>query len=196
MCIRDRDNNGTDQNGGSTSDDAADGGNALSGGSTASGGSTVTGGSVTAGTGQSTAAASNDSGSSGGSSSDGTSSSDYSVYEAAAFSIASPDEAVVSINVDELDILSVEDVYKRQVSGRPGCEGIDLGGTGDDTLRHRYLRRKVAASSVKRAVQNTGNPLDPDTLLLSGGDYGRTDSGHEGGREDMPLPGSSDSARQ
>ncbi|WP_050642451.1 MULTISPECIES: HlyD family efflux transporter periplasmic adaptor subunit [Clostridia] len=102
------DNNGTDQNGGSTSDDAADGGNALSGGSPASGGSTVTGGGVTAGTGQSTAAASNDSGSSGGSSSDGTSSSDYSVYEAAAFSIASPDEAVVSINVDELDILSVE----------------------------------------------------------------------------------------
>ena len=75
-------------------------------------------------------------------------------------------------------------------------EAIDLGGRGDDTLRHRYLRRKVAASSVKRAVQNTGNPLDPDTLLLSGGDYGRTDSGHEGGREDMPLPGSSDSARQ
>lgn len=115
-------NNGIAQNGGSTSDAASgtdssqvsgldkgsSGGTENNGNSTADGANTQSGGTTTTGTGQSTAAASNDSGSSGGSSSDGTSSSDYSAYEAAAFSIASPDEAVVSINVDELDILSVE----------------------------------------------------------------------------------------
>ena len=115
-------NNGIAQNGGSTSDAASgtdssqvsgldkgsSGGTENNGNSTADGANTQSGGTTTTGTGQSTAAASNDSGSSGGSSSDGTSSSDYSAYEAAAFSIASPDETVVSINVDELDILSVE----------------------------------------------------------------------------------------
>ena len=115
-------NNGIAQNGGSTSDAASgtdssqvsgldkgsSGGTENNGNSTADGANTQSGGTTPTGTGQSTAAASNDSGSSGGSSSDGTSSSDYSAYEAAAFSIASPDETVVSINVDELDILSVE----------------------------------------------------------------------------------------
>lgn len=42
------------------------------------------------------------------STSTGSSSSDYSPYETAAFSIASLDQAAVSINVDELDILSVK----------------------------------------------------------------------------------------
>ena len=69
----------------------------------------TSGNSSTSGAGQSTASASDTTGNSGGSSSsDSVSASEYSVCEAAAFSISSPDEAVVSINVDELDILSVE----------------------------------------------------------------------------------------
>lgn len=89
---------------GSGSGDAVNSGN-----STISGGSSTSGNSSTSGAGQSTASASDTTGNSGGSSSsDSVSASEYSVCEAAAFSISSPDEAVVSINVDELDILSVE----------------------------------------------------------------------------------------
>lgn len=65
-------------------------------------------GSGTSGSSASTASVSGASGSSSDTSSSSSVSSDYSAYEASAFSISSQSETVVSINVDELDILSVE----------------------------------------------------------------------------------------
>lgn len=75
--------------------------------SSASGSASGTAGSGNAGSASSGSASS---GSSGSASSAGTAgTSDYSLYETAAFSIASATEASVSINVDELDILSVKE---------------------------------------------------------------------------------------
>ncbi|MGN1168055.1 MAG: HlyD family efflux transporter periplasmic adaptor subunit [Lachnospiraceae bacterium] len=52
---------------------------------------------------------SSSSGSSQGTSASGSSSSDYSIYETAAFSVASEDKVAISINVDEMDIISVKE---------------------------------------------------------------------------------------
>lgn len=68
-------------------------------------GSGLSGGTATSGSG----AASVSSGTSGSSTSSDSSEETYSQYEEAAFSIISQDEAIVSIEVDEVDILSVEE---------------------------------------------------------------------------------------
>ena len=75
-------------------------------GSSASGSASGTAGSGNAG---SASSGSSSATSSGSDSSGTTGTSDYSLYETAAFSIASATEASVSINVDELDILSVKE---------------------------------------------------------------------------------------
>lgn len=49
---------------------------------------------------------------------------------------------------------------------------------------------------LRRLWQNQRYPLDPHFVLLSGGDYGRTDPDDQRGAEDLSLPGSSDSTRQ
>ena len=80
-------------------------------GSSASGSASGTAGSGNAGSASSGSVNSGSSSatSSGSDSSGTTGTSDYSLYETAAFSIASATEASVSINVDELDILSVKE---------------------------------------------------------------------------------------
>lgn len=79
--------------------------------SSASGSASGTAGSGNVGSASSGSASSGSSSatSSGSDSSGTTGTSDYSLYETAAFSIASATEASVSINVDELDILSVKE---------------------------------------------------------------------------------------
>ena len=90
-----------------TSDSSASG----MSGSSASGSASGTAGSGNAGSASSGSVNSGlvSAASSGSASSGTTGTSDYSLYETAAFSIASATEASVSINVDELDILSVKE---------------------------------------------------------------------------------------
>lgn len=85
---------------GSTGSQSGTSGSGASGNASGASGSGSTG---TSGSGSSST------GSSSSASSGTTGSSDYSLYETAAFSIASATEASVSINVDELDILSVKE---------------------------------------------------------------------------------------
>ena len=49
---------------------------------------------------------------------------------------------------------------------------------------------------LKRALQNSGALLDPDSVLLSGGHLSGTRSDDEGRAESLSLPGSADSACQ
>ena len=60
-----------------------------------------------------------------------------------------------------------------------------------DLLKSRY-----SSPSVKRALQNSGALLDPDSVLLSGGYLSGTRSDDEGRAESLSLPGSADSACQ
>lgn len=91
---------------GSTGSQSGTSGSSVSG---ASGSSASENASGTANSGSTGASGSSSVASSGSDSSGTTVISDYSLYETAAFSIASATEASVSINVDELDILSVKE---------------------------------------------------------------------------------------
>ena len=93
-------NGTTGNNNSNTAGEGGQSGGSYSGGSGNAAGSTAAGGSA-AGT------SSVSTGTSG--SSTASSEEEYSLYEAVAFSIVNADEAVVSIQVDELDILSVEE---------------------------------------------------------------------------------------
>ncbi|MCD8018389.1 MAG: HlyD family efflux transporter periplasmic adaptor subunit [Clostridiales bacterium] len=93
----------------SSSDSTTSSGGSSIGGSGSSGNSASgSGGASSSGLGSGSSSSSSSSSSSDSSSSSG-SSSDYSVYEAVAFSIVDDDTAVISVSVDELDILSVEE---------------------------------------------------------------------------------------
>lgn len=82
-------------------------------GGTAAGGSAAGTSSVSTGTSGSSTASSEE---------------EYSLYEAAAFSIVNADEAVVSIQVDELDILSVEEGQSATIT-MDAAEGQEFEGT-------------------------------------------------------------------
>ena len=60
-------------------------------------------------------------------------------------------------------------------AGRAGGEGADSGGPGDDPVRRGSLWRKRAAMSCCRSCASIDrHPLDPDPVLLSGGDLPRS----------------------
>lgn len=61
-------------------------------------------------------------------------------------------------------------------------------------LRHRPLRGKDAAGASAQALHDRRACLDSPALLLSGRNYKRADSGHEGAAESLSLPGYADSA--
>lgn len=128
------------------------GGNA---GDVASGGASAKGavsGSVSARGG---ASGSVSAGTSGSSSVSGTSSaSDYSAYEAPAFSIAAQDETVVSVNVDELDILSIEEGQTAEIT--------------IDALEEQSFEGKI--KDISQAVSGSGSTKYPVEITI-----GRTD---------------------
>ena len=128
------------------------GGNA---GDVASGGASAKGavsGSVSARGG---ASGSVSAGTSGSSSVSGTSSaSDYSAYEAPAFSIAAQDETVVSVNVDELDILSIEEGQTAEIT--------------IDALEEQSFEGKI--TDISQAVSGSGSTKYPVEITI-----GRTD---------------------
>lgn len=124
-------------------------GNAASGGVSAKG---AVSGSVSARGG---ASGSVSAGTSGSSSVSGTSSaSDYSAYEAPAFSIAAQDETVVSVNVDELDILSIEEGQTAEIT--------------IDALEEQSFEGKI--TDISQAVSGSGSTKYPVEITI-----GRTD---------------------
>lgn len=130
------------ESGGNAGDGASGGASAkgaVSGSVSARGGAS---GSVSAGT-------------SGSSSVSGTSSaSDYSAYEAPAFSIAAQDETVVSVNVDELDILSIEEGQTAEIT--------------IDALEEQSFEGKI--TDISQAVSGSGSTKYPVEITI-----GRTD---------------------
>lgn len=103
--------------------------------------------------------------SSGGSSGDGGSASSensYSVYEAAAFTIASNEEVTVSINVDELDILSVAE-------GQTAAVTLDAleGETFEGTITYVAGTASSGSSSAKYPVKITLNKTEDMKLGMS-----------------------------
>ena len=85
-------------------------------------------------------------------------------------------------------------VREAKKAGGKRCEGADLSRTGDDRLRHRPLWGKDAAGASAQALHDRRACLDSPALLLSGRNYKRADSGHEGAAESLSLPGYADSA--
>ena len=75
-------------------------------------------------------------------------------------------------------------------------EGTDPCGPGNHSLRNGSVRRKVPSSAATETVPDTGDSLDPDSLLLSGRNLRRADPDHEGRGKGLPLSGSSDTACQ
>ncbi len=130
------------ESGGNAGDGASGGASAkgaVSGSVSARGGAS---GSVSAGT-------------SGSSSVSGTSSaSDYSAYETPAFSIAAQDETVVSVNVDELDILSIEEGQTAEIT--------------IDALEEQSFEGKI--TDISQAVSGSGSTKYPVEITI-----GRTD---------------------
>ena len=112
-------NGTTGNNNSNTAGEGGQSGGSYSGGSGNAAGGTAAGGSA-AGT------SSVSTGTSG--SSTASSEEEYSLYEAAAFSIVNADEAVVSIQVDELDILSVEEGQSATIT-MDAAEGQEFEGT-------------------------------------------------------------------
>ena len=103
--------------------------------------------------------------SSGGSSGDGGSASSeisYSVYEAAAFTIASNEEVTVSINVDELDILSVAE-------GQTAAVTLDAleGETFEGTITYVAGTASSGSSSAKYPVKITLKKTEDMKLGMS-----------------------------
>ena len=143
---------GNDQTNGQSGNKAQESASGNVGGNLASGAA----GASTSGTG---------SASSGGSSGDGGSASSeisYSVYEAAAFTIASNEEVTVSINVDELDILSVAE-------GQTVAVTLDAleGETFEGTITYVAGTASSGSSSAKYPVKITLNKTEDMKLGMS-----------------------------
>lgn len=126
-------------------------------GSSASGSASGTAGSGSTGTSGSASAASAASTSSG-----TTVSYDYSLYETAAFSIASATEASVSINVDELDILSVKEGQTATVT----LDALD-GQEFEGTITEVSSEASSGNSSAKYPVTITFEKTDDMLLGMS-----------------------------
>lgn len=126
-------------------------------GSSASGSASGTAGSGSTGTSGSASAASAASTSSG-----TTGTSDYSLYETAAFSIASATEASVSINVDELDILSVKEGQTATVT----LDALD-GQEFEGTITEVSSEASSGNSSAKYPVTITFEKTDDMLLGMS-----------------------------
>ena len=120
-------------------------------GSSASGSASGTAGSGNAG---SASAASSGSVSSVGT----TGTSDYSLYETAAFSIASATEASVSINVDELDILSVKEGQTATVT-LDALDGQEFEGTITEVSNEASSGNSSAKSPVTITFEKTEDML-------------------------------------
>lgn len=103
-----------------------------------------------------------DSISSSGNSSSTGSSSDYSAYEAAAFSIASQDQAAVSISVDELDILSVKEGQTASIT-LDALEDQEFEGT----ITNVASTATSGSSSAKYQVEITLEKTDDMKLGMS-----------------------------
>ena len=93
-----------------------------------------------------------------------------------------------SVPMEEL-IAEAKTMAEQGVRARSRC-------AGDNHLWYRSVRKAVSPPSVKRALQNSGALLDPDSVLLSGGHLSGTRSDDEGRAESLSLPGSADSACQ
>ena len=53
------------------------------------------------------------------------------------------------------------------------------------------LRRKISPHPASETLPDTGDPVDPYPLLLSGGNLSGTDPDYERRKEDLPLSGPS-----
>lgn len=96
------------------------------------------------------------------STSTGSQASDYSPYETAAFSIASQDQAAVSINVDELDILSVKEGQTATIT-LDALEGQEFEGT----IKSVASTATSGSSSAKYQVEITLDKTDDMKLGMS-----------------------------
>lgn len=121
---------------------------------TAGSGSTGASGSASTGSASAASAASTSSGTTG--------TSDYSLYETAAFSIASATEASVSINVDELDILSVKEGQTATVT----LDALD-GQEFEGTITEVSSEASSGNSSAKYPVTITFEKTDDMLLGMS-----------------------------
>ena len=61
-----------------------------------------------------------------------------------------------------LEAVAAEDI----LNGRTGCQRARSRCAGDNHLWYRSVRKAVSPPSVKRALQNSGALLDPDSVLL------------------------------
>ena len=143
-------NSGSSQSS-SSSDGSASAVSGNGGGASVSGGSTAASGSA------SVTSAGTDASASG-----TTVSSDYSLYETAAFSIASATEASVSINVDELDILSVKEGQTATVT----LDALD-GQEFEGTITEVSSEASSGNSSAKYPVTITFEKTDDMLLGMS-----------------------------
>ena len=98
------------------------------------------------------------SGSSQGTSGSGSSSSDYSIYETAAFSVASEDKVAVSINVDELDIISVKEGQSATIT-LDALEGEQFEGEITDVSSVASTSSSSVKYPVKIVMEKTENML-------------------------------------
>lgn len=146
------------QNNASSSAGSAGGAESKSSGTAAGASSGNAGGSESAGAGNGTSGDGSTSGSDAGTSG----SSEYSAYETAAFTIASGDNVTVSINVDELDILSVEE-------GQPASVVLDAldGQEFEGTITKVALTASSGSSSAKYPVEITVDKTEDMMLGMS-----------------------------
>ena len=63
----------------------------------------------------------------------------------------------------------------KEAAGRAGGSGADFSCPGNNPLRSGSLREKDASGAAAPSGPDPGHLLDPDSVLLSGGDYGRAD---------------------
>ncbi|BDF04226.1 HlyD family efflux transporter periplasmic adaptor subunit [[Clostridium] hylemonae] len=146
------------QNNASSSAGSAGGAESKSSGTAAGASSGNAVGSESAGAGNGTSGDGSTSGSDAGTSG----SSEYSAYETAAFTIASGDNVTVSINVDELDILSVEE-------GQPASVVLDAldGQEFEGTITKVALTASSGSSSAKYPVEITVDKTEDMMLGMS-----------------------------
>ena len=143
-------NSGSSQSS-SSSDGSASAVSGNGGAASVSGGSTAASGSASANSAGTDASASGT-----------TVSSDYSLYETAAFSIASATEASISINVDELDILSVKEGQTATVT----LDALD-GQEFEGTITEVSSEASSGNSSAKYPVTITFEKTDDMLLGMS-----------------------------